>query len=204
MKTTRLLSNPILALAALAVVAPSASAAGLLGQRSLSALYGTTIYESAAYRRSDAFAVSFRQPLSDKLDLNLDYRSNDRKSDRLGLEDGSRETFLLSGCFLGQSEEGIPFLRAGLGWCRDDYGYRKADGLVYSIGAGAQVLAYGNIAVTPYVEWTDSFQNRDADGVLSYGIDVAVDVSSSVALLARLEGDDHFNATGALGLAVRF
>jgi hypothetical protein len=204
MKTNRLFSISIFGAAALALSVSSAQAAGLLGQRSAAVLYGATDYESAAWRRSTTYALAFRQPLSDRLDLNLDYRWSHRKSNRDGIRNGARETFLLSGCFLGQSDEGIPFLRLGLGWCSDDYGYREGDGIVYSIGAGAQVLAYGNVAVTPFVEWTDAFNSRDSDGVLTYGIDVAVDVSSRVAALARLEGDDHFNVTGALGLAVRF
>lgn len=201
-KPIRILNTAAL-VAGLAVALPAtATAAGQLGERYLSATFNWVDIDEAGLRNGKGSILEFNQPVSERFDMTASYSYLYTRLRTTRAKLDGHELFL-DGTYLF-SQEGIkPYARAGIGWARaGGAGLRTSDWL-YGAETGLEIPGGEKVSVTPHLRWVDGFRGR-VDGTLEVGVRGEVALGEKTSLIGRVARDDDKDWTASVGMLFRF
>jgi hypothetical protein len=192
---------------ALVVVATSlpAAAAGLLGERWLDVSCSHLFTETARYDNGWGAALVYNQPLSDRVDLGgtYQYAAFDAASGRPEVGDFSDQRLYLHATGHMASERERIWVRVGAGAGRVEHGGSTRTGLAWLVTVGTEYPLGAKRVLTPYAGWSDVLDDGETTDFV-YGALLVFDVSDTMGIGVRLEGDHHYNFALSLGVVGRF
>lgn len=212
MKTYHRTFTYILVAALLAGPISVGSAAGLLGRRCLSAFVDRK--HPANFELNDPWGASARynQPIMQGFDLSLDASFLFAGSDFVN--DGeevsiSVQDLLLSGTYHAAVRTSKFFVSAGVGRTRVEINNDSRSQGTYLIAAGFEVPLGRKFALTPFVQWKDSFESENIlsdslEGAVEFNALGEFELSTAWSLLTRVRTDDEGGWGASAGFAARF
>jgi hypothetical protein len=188
---------------ALAFSATTATAAGLLGSRYVSASYDYTLSESASYKDGDGVSLFYNHPFADHVDLGLDFRARSVNGSRNDVPDVEDQRLrLVATAYQSGGRDNI-FVRLGVGFGSVERGSRDSTTLAWSAVIGTEYTFSESAVLQPYAGWND-VRNDGQTISFIYGALVAYDVTDAFSVTGQIEGDEHYNVTLSIGALVRF
>jgi hypothetical protein len=207
---TRILK--FVALAALvAGSVPVASAAGLLGQRSVSGTYDWLHLDEPGIKDGRGFTLALNQPLSTNIDLGVSYSYLDSgfyvpigEGETTEL-DVSGQELMFGATYYAPVQAAKVYGRVSAGWFRTNVaGDGDNDGL-YRLEVGAEFAAGAKATLTPFITWENTFdEDLDHNGVWTYGALAEFEVATQWSLLAKATFDEDSTWGLSAGFAFRF
>lgn len=183
----------------------SVSAAGVVGQRSIQAMYNYTDYKSPAFDSSAGYTFFVNMPVKQGLlDIGFNYTQYDQDSAIVGQPDRSRYQALAVATLYGIENGQKPYFRLGLGTAEWEYQPTDVrDGFGYFAEIGIEFVYNDFLRATPYVSWVDTFET-ETRGDLHYGIITDFALNKNISVLVGIAGDENKNFTGSIGAGFSF
>jgi hypothetical protein len=227
MKRQKIRVLQTIALAAgIAAGASTASAAGLLGQRYVSATLDYVNWDDEAFV-DDGWGGSlvYNQPLNKSIDLSLNY--SHLKSDA-GEGHISADAFGFLGTWYTNAANGKLYLRGDIGWAKTSSnlvvfpidsegttppvaaqvpggnGLFDDDFTFYALETGLELALGDKASITPFVAYAHPFHNNDGNGSWDFGVKSDYDITNSTSVLVSAAVDDDSNLQFSAGFVFRF
>lgn len=203
----------MLALAAtVAAGASTASAAGLLGQRYVSATLDYIFWDDDPVLVVDEFEVTlddglgativYNQPLANSLDLSLSYAylSSDLENTSISIHQHDID---FGATWYTPVANGRVFVAGELGWARASSQGESDSTTTWGIATGYEFPIGSAASATPYIAYTDFFES-EYDGGFSFGIIGEFELQQGLSLLMSAYGNDDSDFGVSGGLLFRF
>lgn len=187
----------------LCVASVPASAAGLLGERYVSASYDHTFTESSSYGDGSGLTVFYNHPLCENVDLGgrYSYRAWDAKTD--WASDFSDQRLEAVATAFGPPELDRIWVQVGAGLGMVEHGDDDTTNFAWSALFGTEYGLGATGVLQPYAGWNDVLNDGDTTTFV-YGVKLIFSAGEKIGVQVKVEGDHHYNATLSLGVVGRF
>ena len=229
MKSQNIRIVQTIALAAgIAAGASTASAAGLLGQRYVSATADYVHWDDdTGLENAWGLSAAYNQPLSKTFDLSLGLSHLKSDLEFFG-GDISASAIDFAGTWFTNAANGKLYVRGGIGWARVDVdlsivldestvgvppvaaqvpggdGSANDDFTFYGLETGLELAVGDKATITPFVAYSHPFKSEDGDGAWDFGVKSDYDITKSTSVLVSAAIDDDSNVQVSAGFVFRF